>query len=360
MLHGQPRHCSLAPRRILLRARLRPSHVAVLVRVPPYLQAVCRGVLFMCGRPWHLARPSAGSRGEPSAAVACLAIILAAAAAVVRVRRQKVAAMPRGGGDKRQAWVELEAVHRVAADLHLRRRLPGRQVVELDPAILLAGTQVPPARLDVELDALVGVCRAALQAVHRTGREAHVPADDLAILPGAAVEVVAVRRKLDLRDAASVAAQHELQRVDVGAKDADLPRVCSRSEEVVVLRAEGQAGDDAAQAAALQLLGLRGDGLVEAARPGGVEYADGLVVAGVYLGPLGVECHRVGGRDLVHGVVGTVGGADAAAAGVPQVDGVRPAGGEEAAAGRLRGAEGGVPRVVVDELALLHAQPRRQ
>lgn len=50
------------------------------------------------------------------------------------------------------------------------------------PAILLAGTQVPPARLDVELDALVGVCRAALQAVHRTGREAHVPADDLAIL----------------------------------------------------------------------------------------------------------------------------------------------------------------------------------
>ena len=57
-----------------------------------------------------------------------------------------------------------------------------REVKHRHPPVLAARHQMPPARLDVKADRLVGVRGAALDAVHGALRVAHVPAQDMVVL----------------------------------------------------------------------------------------------------------------------------------------------------------------------------------
>lgn len=67
-------------------------------------------------------------------------------------------------------------------------------------------------------------------------------------------------------------------------------------------------------------LAVRAERLTVAARLRDVEDANGLVVAAVDLGAGGVEGDAVGRHHLVHLVVGSVGGDELAAVGVPEMD----------------------------------------
>ena len=59
--------------------------------------------------------------------------------------------------------------------------------------------QVPPHRLDGELDALIGPLAAALQAVQRLCGAAHVPAEYVGVSPGPSVQKIAVRGEVHLQ-----------------------------------------------------------------------------------------------------------------------------------------------------------------
>ena len=59
--------------------------------------------------------------------------------------------------------------------------------------------QVPPHRLDGELDALVGALAAALQAVQRLRGAAHVPAQDVRVSSSPSVQKIAVRGEVHLQ-----------------------------------------------------------------------------------------------------------------------------------------------------------------
>jgi hypothetical protein len=89
-------------------------------------------------------------------------------------------------------------VHSVPRHLHVLHLLPSPQVKGQHAAIAPPSDQVPATGLHVKLYALVGSCCAALQAVHHLAGVPHVPAQQLAVLPGPREQEVAVWGELHL------------------------------------------------------------------------------------------------------------------------------------------------------------------
>jgi len=175
-------------------------------------------------------------------------------------------------------------------------------------------------------------------------------------LARAAVEVVAVRRELDLRDSAAMASEDELELATGLAEDPHRPRVRACCKGAVAPRVEGEAGDDPREAAALEGFALGGNRAALPSRAGAVKDPDRLAVARKDLATVPAERNGVRSRDLVHSVIGAVGATQGAGACIPKVDRVRPAGCEKTAGLGLERTEARVPSVVVDQLAVRYPE----
>lgn len=78
-----------------------------------------------------------------------------------------------------------------------------RYTTYIDGAMTAPRDEMFAARLDVELDALVGLARVPLQRIYRLVRVAHIPAEHLIILSCTRIQIVAVRRKHNLNTTAA-------------------------------------------------------------------------------------------------------------------------------------------------------------